>query len=1048
MIPSYFVLLDKIPLTPNGKIDRKALPAPGIMGKDEYTAPGDEIEVRLVEIWSEVLGIERDILGIDANFFELGGHSLKVTIMVSKIHQSLNVKIPLAEVFRWPRIRELARYIKTVTKDKHASIEPVEKREYYALSSAQQRLYFLQQLDPESTGYNMPLILPLDKVKEKDKLEATLKQLIARHESLRTSFERVNEVPVQRIHEGAAHPPYKGVEFKIEYYDASQVKVKVDDYEGTGGLAPLPIESAESTIKNFIRPFDLSQAPLIRSGLIGLPEGSYTWIVDMHHIISDGTSHMILAEDFMSLYHGEELEPLKLQYKDFSQWQNRLFESGAIDLQERYWLELYADAREIPRLDLPNDFKRPEVFTFKGNRYDFKLEKEDAIKFKALGTRNNGTLYMNILAALNTLFYRYTDQSDIIIGTGVAGRPHVDLQLIMGMFVNTLPIRNYPAGGQTYESFLREVIAHSVKAFENQDVQFEELVDLLEVERNSSRNPLFDISMVVQNFRRLGEGGSSRENAGQIESLPIADENLPFIDYENLTTKFDMTFFVFERGEDVHITIEYYTGIFKEETVKRLAMHLKNIVKTVGEEPSIKLKDIEMISGVEKQQLLHEWNDTVVPYPFHKTIHQLFEEQVEKTPDNVALIGQIPPLPAPGAVTYQLLNETSNQLANYISKEKNIRPQDRVGILMSPSLYRLIAVLGILKAGGAYVPIDPLSPYERIKYIIKDAGIGVVISEKKYNRDLNRLQWECKDFRTYLCMDSNNIYKEDENEKNELMDRELWHHVGETASDEITGGGWTSSYTGEPFSKQEMDEYGDNILKKVEPLLHPRMRVLEIGCASGISMYRIAPKVALYYGTDLSNVIIAKNKKRVQKEAHHNIKLSCLAAHEIDQIEENSFDMVIINSVVQCFHGHNYLRQVLGKAVDLLGEEGYLFIGDIMDQDKKESLVGELARFKKAPSHKNYTTKTDFSSELFLSRGFWTDLGVEFDEIQSIEFSDKIYTIENELTKFRYDVLIKIDKTSAFRVWFGITGYKLALHESGIRYLYLRFHRETKRRFG
>ena len=232
------------------------------------------------------------------------------------------------------------------------------------------------------------------------------------------------------------------------------------------------------------------------------------------------------------------------------------------------------------------------------------------------------------------------------------------------------------------------------------------------------------------------------------------------------------------------------------------------------------------------------------------------------------------------------------------------------------------------------------------------------------------MQWECAHFHSYLCIDSVDIHAEEEQEINQLMDQELWQHVGESATDEITGGGWLSSYTGLPFSREEMDEYGDNILKKLEPLLHPGMKVLEIGCASGISMYRLAPKVGLYYGTDLSEVIIEKNKKQVREKGFHNIELACLPAHEIDKIPVNDFDLVIINSVIQCFHGHNYLRKVLQKAVALLGDNGYLFIGDVMDQEKKNDLVRELTAFKEANRDKGYTTKTDFSAELFVSPGF------------------------------------------------------------------------------
>jgi len=1001
MIPSYFVQLEEFPLTANGKIDRRALPAPELKSGESYTAPVNEIEKKLVQLWAEILASDavhksqlQTPIGIHDNFFQLGGHSLKATTMVSKIHKELEVRVELLDIFRTPTIRNIARLIQGLRKEAFQDIEPVEKKEYYPLSSAQKRLYFLQQLDLNSTGYNMPMVLPFGKGIKKDKLEFSLKQLIARHESLRTSIQRVNEEVVQRIH------PADSIAFLLDYYEAGETGI-------------------EEIIKRYLRPFDLSRAPLIRSGLITLPDGYCIWMVDIHHIVSDGTSHTILAEDFMRSYEtGAPLEPLSIQYKDFAQWQNQLFAGSGIQDQEDYWLQLYSG--EIPRLNLAADYKRPGVFTFEGDHHVFKLEREDAVKFKVLGARYGGTLYMNIMTVLNTLFYKYTGQNDIIIGSGIAGRRHADIQGVVGMFANTLGMRNYPAGEKSYKNFLSEVIANSVKGFENQDVQFEELVEKLDPERDPSRNPLFDVLMVVQNFPSLYSNISS-------EQLPAVDENSPAIQYKTTTAKFDLTFFVFEQGDDILINIEYYTGIFAPETIRRLVSYFKHVVKTVIQDPGIKLKEIAVISEEEKQRVLYEFNDTARDYPRDKSIPALFEEQVEQTPDHIALAGEAlhsqgvflknhpagtAPQKAFYCLTYRELNERSNRLANYLYDGNRVELDQAVGIMMDRSLEMITAVLGILKAGGAYVPISPSYPLERIKKMINDAGIKILLSQKRYIKTLNRLQWECgANLETFLCIDSHDVYGEEEPEENQLMSRKLWEYVGETAVDEVTGGGWKSSYTGEPIPKEEMDEYGDNILRKLEPLFHPGMRVLEIGVASGISMYRIAPRVGFYYGTDLSGVIIEKNRHRVIEEGYKNIKLQRAAAHEIDRLDEKDFDLVIINSVIQCFHGHNYLRHVIRKAIDLLGSQGYLFIGDIMDQDLKEDLIADLVKFKQADKDKVYKTKTDWSEELFISRSFLEDLAWDFPEIYDMAFSDKIHTIENELTRFRYDALIKIDRS-------------------------------------
>ncbi|MGE5339900.1 MAG: amino acid adenylation domain-containing protein [Candidatus Omnitrophota bacterium] len=1010
MIPSYFVRLETLPLTPSGKMDRKRLPAPEITPGDAsvYTAPRNYIERKLTSLWSGMLNRDDTQIGIDANFFESGGHSLSATILASKIHKTFHIKIPLAEIFKRRTIRLLAQYIAQQTRTVHAAVEPVEKKEYYPLSSAQKRLYFLQQMDPSSTAYNMPSMLHLGADIDKEKIESALTQLIARHESLRTSFIKIDETPVQRVHDH--------IDFKIDYFELSEQKVF------GGGCTPGSPGTFFQKGSWSPKAIHLSQPPLMRSAIIRHADGSHTWFMDIHHIISDGTSHLILTNDFLSLYNDRELEPLRLHYKDFSEWQNRAIETGQMQSQEDYWLRLFPRGQNVPRLNLPTDYPRPPVFTFAGDRYVFELETEQALKFKALALKHAGTLYMNLLTALNVLFYKYTGQNDIIIGSGIAGRRHDDLQGIIGMFVNTLAMRNFPEGHLTYESFFRNVVAHSLEAFENQDLQFEEFVDTLNLERDPSRNPLFDILMVVQNF---GESKTrDRISIGK-------DEHITIEEYETHTAKFDLTFFVDEREDGVGIHIEYYSGIFTRETIQRLVTHLTNVIQSVIETPFIPLDEIEIISEEEKTQIIRDFNNTASDYPRDKTVHELFAEHVEKDPDRMAIVGvagysyvgafRETPLPTDRLVhmSYRELDRQANRIADYLYHQKGIRTGDRVGIWMSPSLLRPAVILGILKAGAAYVPIDPSFPYERIQYMIHDAVIGVLISEKKYLRDLNRLQWDCHCLHTYLCVDSDRIDREEEIEKNALMEQELWVHVGETAVDDVTGGGWLSSYTGEPIPKVEMDEYGDNILTKLQPLLHPGMRVLEVGCASGISMYRIAPRVGLYVGTDLSPAIIEKNRKRLREEGQtniKNIKLSCLPAHDIDSIDERNFDLVIINSVIQCFHGHNYLKNVLRKCIGMLGENGYLFIGDIMDQEKKNDLIADLTAFKSDPANvdKNFTTKTDWSAELFIARGFFTDLAADWNEIEHVSFSDKIYTPghENELTKFRYDTLLTINKTS------------------------------------
>jgi len=983
------------PATTTSTKPKPSHPRPKIL--TPYIPPTTPQEKALAEIWQHIFGFER--IGIQDDFLELGGDSLKAVTLISAIHRQMEVEIPLPVFFSNPTIAKLATTIAARETDNYKQINPVEKREYYPLSSAQKRIYFLQQLDTSTTVYNMPLIYPLDNT-TKDKLEHVLNKLISRHESLRTSFHTIQNEPVQRVHDN--------VMIKITHHSVTVT-----------GAVPAP--------DSFIRPFDLSQAPLIRSGIIKQPNGNMIWLLDMHHIISDGTSHTILVEDFINLYHQEILEPLKIQYKDFALWQNDLRKENKIKEQENFWLSVFKE--EVPRLDLPADQRRPKRFTFTGANYTFELEEEETAKFRELGTSQGGTLYMNILAILNTLFYRYTGQEDIIIGSGMAGRNHSDIQRVVGMFINILALRNNPHGEKSYTTFLEEVISGSIQAFQNQDIQFEELIEKLEPERDPSRNPLFDISMVVQNFRKPGQTAQETqpETSNPAEILPANNENAPQTSFKNKTAKFDQTWFIREIGSKVQVTIEYYTGIFKEATIQRQANHFKNIIKTVINTPQIKLNQIQVMSPEEKHLLLSHFNQTEMDYPRDKSVYELFARQVEQTPHRKALSGpeilNTSPIKSAATsnetenvqltqLTYHELNRQTQRIAIYIIDRKGIKSGEPLGIWLKPSIDRATATLGTLRAGASYVPLDPSIPRERLGRILKDAGIAILLSEKKYIKELNQLLWEVPSLNSFICLDSNNIQKEEEQETNQLMETELWHHVAETAVDEITGGGWLSSYTGKPISQKEMEEYGDNIFKKLEPLLNPQTRILEIGCASGITMYRIAPKVRLYYGTDLSTGIIEKNKQRNQQENHQNILLKNLKAHEIDQLktEPYRYNLIIINSVIQCFHGHNYLGKVIGHCIELMEENGTLFIGDVMDLEKKKALLHDLHQFKQNNREKDILTKTDFSNELFISKKYWEDIKAQHPCIEKIEISDKIYTIENELTKYRYDVAITINK--------------------------------------
>ncbi|QHI35445.1 Tyrocidine synthase 3 [Kordia antarctica] len=972
LIPENFIKLSSFPLTDNKKIDRKHLATIQVEDSGnktiEYIKPTNDTQRRLIVLWGNILNTQQ--IGIKDDFFLLGGHSLSATRLITQIHKEFDVILGIEEIFLTPVLEEMATTIKGKAKVAFKEIEVADTKPHYPLSSSHKRLYFLQQFDTESIAYNMPVVRVLSGDVHAEKIEDTIIRLINRHEILRTSFVEIEGEVMQLVH--------TDFDFKLDTH-------AIDNSE-----------ELEAYIQEYTRPFDLSKAPLIRSSIVQIGADEYAWIVDLHHIISDGSSQQILINDFLKLYNEEELPELRLQYKDFSEWQNNLFETGGIQNQIEYWQSEFAVPTE--KLNLPTDFPRPQVFTFQGTNHIFTINKEDSEQLKALGLQNGASLQMTLMTILFTLLHKYTQQEDVVIGCGINGRRHSDLDTIVGMFVNTICIRCFPETDQDFQSFYKQVISKCILAYENQDLQFEDLVQLLNVQREPSGNPIFDVSMVLQNYdRRYAE-------IEELQSINMGTMNR--LGKEHTSSKFDLTWFIYDSAETITIEIEYYTAIFKEETIVRMAEHFQNIIQIILKKPTIKINDINLLSSHEIEKIATNFVNGKVNTDVKKSenILQLFEHHAAQTETAIAVEDDH------GSLTYEELQNQSNQLAQFLVKELHLTKETGLGLLRSRTKDITVDILGIMKAGGTYVPLDINSPEDRLVYILENSDVEVLITEKNLIEFANKLQWRVKSIKYILCTDTEEIYNESGRIENEYMDRDLWEHVGETAVDEITAGGWMSSYTGEYISEKEMAEYSSNAYLKLAPILHENMKVLEIGCSSGLTMFPVAPKVKQYIGTDISQNILELTQKKVTKDGHTNISLERIAANEIDQLSYDDFDLIIINSVVQSFNGHNYLRDVLRKATKKMKPNGYIFLGDLMDEDRREDLIHDLENFKINNTNSDYNTKLDWSNELFISKAFLEDLTHENLGIAHAEFSEKICTIKNELTKFRYDALLTVNK--------------------------------------
>ncbi|WP_423057127.1 amino acid adenylation domain-containing protein [Bacillus velezensis] len=675
MMPAQFIEMSEWPVTPSGKLDRRALPAPGgAADRQAYTAPRNVTEMKLCALWEEVL--KNGPVGIRDHFFERGGHSLKATALVSRIAKEFGVQVPLQDIFARPTVEELASVIQDLEESPYEAIQPAKKQDTYPVSSAQKRMYVLQQLEDGGVGYNMPAVLELTGPLDRSRLEETFRQLVERHESLRTSFETGPDgEPVQRIHDSV----------------------------------PFQLDEAESA-DAFVRPFCLEEAPLFRAALVKESEEHHLLLTDMHHIISDGVSVNTLIKEFGELYAGRSLAPMRLQYKDYAVWQRSFQEKEGYQKQEAYWLKRLEG--ELPVLELPADKPRPAVRSFAGGSVSCTLDADTASGLHRIARDHGSTLYMVLLAAYNTLLARLSGQEDIIVGSPIAGRPHKDLEPILGMFVNTLAIRTEPKGDKRFTDYLAEVRQAALEAYEHQDYPFEELVERLGVQRDTSRNPLFDVMFVLQNMER--------------ESLNLNELHLTqAADTGHKTAKFDATLYAAEGSDgSISFDFEFNTDIYQKQTIEKWLSYFTRILTKVIEDQTIPLGDIHVLDDAETNRVIYQFNQTKSDYPRHETISRLFERQAGETPDARAVVydGQI--------LTYRELNERANRIAAAL-RSNGVGPESVVALLTGRTTELASGILGILKAGGAYLPIGDDVPRERAEWMLKDCKADILLQSDK-----------------------------------------------------------------------------------------------------------------------------------------------------------------------------------------------------------------------------------------------------------------------------------------------------------------------------
>ena len=689
MVPSVFLYLAALPVNHNGKVDRKALPAPELnIDVDSLVPPRSPLEETLAGIWSEVLGLSR--VGIRDNFFHLGGHSLSGVQLMGRVRALLGREVPLMTLFERPTVEGLAAYLET---NPHGAppppLVPYPRSDYLAASFAQERLWFLEQWRPGS-AYNLNWVFRLKCALDVTALEQALNMVTARHEVLRTALVAVAGEPAQMV-----KPPQP---FTLEFLDLSG--------ELNGGVL------AHAKLMDVAcRPFDLSKPPLTRGLLIRLKKAEHLFALSLHHVATDGWSQSILVRELSQAYSamlgGREVNwrPLPVQYADYALWQRAWLRDEVVEHLLAYWREKLAD---VPVLELPTDRPRPPRMSYRGEVEWFTLPTELTARLKALARQENATLFMTLLAAFQVLLLRYSGQEDFTVGTPVAGRNRPELEGLIGFFVNTLVLRAGLGGNPGFRELLARTRTTALEAYAHQDLPFEKLVEALNHERDLSRNPLFQVMFALQNLPE--------------ETLELAGVEAERIPLHNGTAKFDLSLAVTEVGDELQGVLEYSTDLFDDSRIRRLTGHFRSLLGGIVEAPDTPIWQLPLLTQVERDQLLVRWNDTTTDHPRERSVHELFEAQAERSPEAVAVVYE------DQCLSYRELEHEANQLAHYLV-ERGVGPGVLVGVCLERSVEMVVGILGVLKAGGAYVPLDPEYPEERLRYILEDANAPVLLTQ-------------------------------------------------------------------------------------------------------------------------------------------------------------------------------------------------------------------------------------------------------------------------------------------------------------------------------
>ncbi|KKD61765.1 hypothetical protein RN22_03865 [Grimontia sp. AD028] len=935
--------------------------------------PLSDVETKLKAIWLSVLDVQD--IGLSDNFFAIGGHSLLAAKVISRITDELGVSTPLKTLFTHPTLAQLADAIETSSRlqgDTETRITAVARDKKLPLSLTQQRLWLIEQIGDRSAGYNVYDGYRLAGSLNETLLKKVISGVIAKHEVFRSRFPTQDGQPYLVIDE------VRGFDLPSEECSDETLNALLE--------------------KDALAPFDLENGPLFRIRLFKLADDHHVLWINMHHIITDLWSVGLLMEEIINAYRTElagetaDLSPPALQYADYAVWQHEHVSSDTFSREVRYW-QHQLDALP-PLLELPTDHPRPVVQQFDGEKITVRLSPTLTEKVKALCESQETTLFNLLLATYQILLSRYAGSDDIAVASPSAGRTHHDVESMLGFFINTLILRSNVDASLTFNDFLKHVSHTTADAQTHQSVPFEHLVEVLQPERNTSHQPLAQVSMALQN---------AVSNSLSLNHLALPNLSLSPIEIDASVTKFDLTLWLSDQDQALTAVWEYNTSLFTRESIEEMASHFEMLLESVVSNPASVISELSWLTKQEWRHLVHDWNQTSEDYDRNMTLHGYFETQVALRPEATALVEQ-----GGREVSYKALNEAANQLAHQL-RENGITRGSLVPVCLERSADMVAAVMGIVKAGATYVPIEIGSPASRVRNILAQVDkanrqTSMVTCQSQLN-SFRHAKWLDGNIDRFIVMDALSRRLPVESD-NFTETQAMFDHIAESATDEITAGGFRSIYTGRCFKQHQVDRYRDHVVGLCAPSLNKEAHVLELGCGSGLIAFEIAPLVERYYAIDPSEVTLEANRAK-QSDTLPGLSFQQGFAHEELDIPPESLDLILLASTAQFFPGYCYTESVIASLVTLLKPSGKIVFCDLPDLGQKDTLEASLVTHHATdPENTNAAWQQDLEKPLYFHQAFFEELSATIGSLSQPVFTSRENDFDDEL-QYRFDVVIQ-----------------------------------------